>query len=111
MSRRNRSRRVGRSPVGENAAAACMENAIVRCGAPQNDPPATRADERPPLREICPVLEPWTVDESVCSDHALPEHGAIEARAREIWDLRGRPVGADLDIWLEAQGQFVSARR
>jgi hypothetical protein len=111
MTRRHRNRRLTRSPVVGTAIAACTPNEIVRCCGTENEAPAATADAAAPLREVCPVLEPWAVDESVCSEHALPPHEAIEARAREIWELRGRPTGADLDIWLEAQGQFVSAMR
>ena len=31
-------------------------------------------------------------------------------RARSIWEERGRPVGEDLSIWLEAEGQILSGK-
>jgi hypothetical protein len=101
MSRRSRKGGAPASPVIENLASAAS-------------PAARSAETEPspqPPREICPALEPWVVDEAVCADRALPPHEAIEARARQIWETRGRPVGADLDIWLEAQGQFVAVKR
>lgn len=30
-------------------------------------------------------------------------HDAISERARELWRTRGRPEGADVEIWLEAE--------
>lgn len=35
-------------------------------------------------------------------------HDAITQRAREIWRARGRPVGQDVEIWLEAEQDLVS---
>lgn len=35
-------------------------------------------------------------------------HDAITQRAREIWRARGRPVGQDVEIWLEAERDLVS---
>jgi hypothetical protein len=32
-------------------------------------------------------------------------------RARAIWEQRGRPVGMDLSIWLEAETQILSGTR
>ena len=76
-----------------------------------NQFPLARPDQSAPLREVCPALEPWAVDEVVCSDHLLPSHEAIEMRAKEIWASRGRPTDADLEIWLEAQREFLGAAR
>jgi hypothetical protein len=33
-------------------------------------------------------------------------HQQIEQRAREIWQQKGRPVGQDEKIWLEAETQL-----
>ncbi len=35
-------------------------------------------------------------------------HDAITQRAREIWRARGRPIGQDVEIWLEAEQDLVS---
>ena len=68
-----------------------------------------RASAHVPPPESRPVLEPWALDEALCRDCPLPPHDAIESRAKSIWERRGRPAGADLEIWLEAQRQFVVA--
>jgi cell division septum initiation protein DivIVA len=31
----------------------------------------------------------------------------IRARARELWELEGRPAGRDLDIWLQAERELA----
>jgi len=31
----------------------------------------------------------------------------IRARARELWELEGRPAGRDLDIWLQAERELT----
>jgi hypothetical protein len=85
------------------------ENAIVRLPTAADEPRRETSEAPRPRRGFGPALEPWRVDETVCSDQPLPPHEAIEARAREIWEMRGRPANADLEIWLEAQGQFVAA--
>ncbi len=38
-------------------------------------------------------------------------HDAITQRAREIWRARGRPVGQDVEIWLEAERDLVSQEK
>jgi hypothetical protein len=37
-----------------------------------------------------------------------PTHGEISARAREIWEKRGRPHGQDASIWLEAERRLLA---
>ena len=37
-----------------------------------------------------------------------PTHDEVTARAREIWENRGRPQGQDLSIWLEAERKLLS---
>ena len=109
MSRRHRKRGAGSTPDAQPAMLTRAQNAIVRY-APAADEPrqdSVQASRLP--RGFGPALEPWRVDETICGDHPLPPHEAIEARAREIWEMRGRPVNADLEIWLEAQRQFVAA--
>ncbi len=93
MSRRSRHQRTGTAIVRCDSA---TETAVVAKG-------AMSASER----GACPVAEPWAVDTAVCGERSLPSHEAIAARAREIWESRGRPTGEDLDIWLEAQGQVI----
>jgi len=39
---------------------------------------------------------------------AGPTHQEISARAESLWLKRGRPQGADQDIWLEAELQLRS---
>ena len=34
---------------------------------------------------------------------------AIRARARELWEIDGRPAGRDLDFWLQAEREFREA--
>ncbi len=34
---------------------------------------------------------------------------AIGARARELWEIEGRPPGRDLDFWLQAEREFREA--
>jgi hypothetical protein len=33
----------------------------------------------------------------------------IQKRAREIWEENGRPVGKDLEFWLQAEREFQEA--
>jgi hypothetical protein len=33
----------------------------------------------------------------------------IRKRAREIWEENGRPVGKDLEFWLQAEREFQEA--
>ena len=33
----------------------------------------------------------------------------IRARARQLWELQGRPAGRDLDIWLQAERELVGS--
>jgi hypothetical protein len=37
-----------------------------------------------------------------------PTHGEISARARQIWERRGRPSGLDESIWLEAERKLLA---
>lgn len=37
-----------------------------------------------------------------------PTEDAIARRAQRLWDERGRPVGVDQEIWLEAERQLIS---
>jgi hypothetical protein len=71
---------------------------------------AKTAAPPPPAAEVHPETEPWAVDEALCGEQELPAHDDIAARAREIWASRGKPVGEDLDIWLEAQREFLAVR-
>jgi len=32
----------------------------------------------------------------------------VRARARELWELEGRPAGRDLDFWLQAERELVT---
>src|SRR6185312_1223993 len=34
----------------------------------------------------------------------------IGARARELWEIEGRPPGRDLDFWLQAEREFREPR-
>lgn len=40
----------------------------------------------------------------------VPTHDQIEARARLIWEQRGRPQGQDIQIWTEAEQQLQYGR-
>jgi Protein of unknown function (DUF2934) len=35
---------------------------------------------------------------------------AIQARAREIWEQNGRPLGRDLEFWLQAETEIISRK-
>jgi hypothetical protein len=35
-------------------------------------------------------------------------HDSISQRAREIWRERGRPLGEDVEVWLEAERDLVA---
>jgi Protein of unknown function (DUF2934) len=37
-----------------------------------------------------------------------PTHDEISARARQIWEKRGRPQGQDASIWLEAERSLLA---
>ena len=39
----------------------------------------------------------------------LPTHEAVSQLAHELWQARGRPVGCDNEIWLEAEQQILAA--
>ncbi len=41
-------------------------------------------------------------------DPSLITQDAIARRARQLWDERGRPIGQDVEIWLEAERQLVA---
>jgi hypothetical protein len=41
---------------------------------------------------------------------STPTHDEIAERAREIWILRGSPVGQDSEIWYEAERQLIFAK-
>jgi hypothetical protein len=32
---------------------------------------------------------------------------AVRARARELWEINGRPAGRDLDFWLQAERELI----
>ena len=36
----------------------------------------------------------------------VPTHDEISARARTLWESKGRPAGQDNEIWLEAEAQL-----
>lgn len=40
-----------------------------------------------------------------------PNHALIAAKAEALWRQRGRPIGADLEIWLDAERQLKLAGR
>ena len=39
----------------------------------------------------------------------MPTHDDISARARQIWEDSGRPVGRDDEIWLRAERELRTA--
>jgi Protein of unknown function (DUF2934) len=41
---------------------------------------------------------------------ANPDEDKIRSRAREIWEENGRPVGRDVEFWLEAEREFREAQ-
>jgi hypothetical protein len=40
---------------------------------------------------------------------AKPNEDKIRKRAREIWEENSRPVGRDVEFWLQAEGEFREA--
>lgn len=40
---------------------------------------------------------------------AKPNEDKIRKRAREIWDENNRPVGRDVEFWLQAEREFREA--
>jgi hypothetical protein len=40
---------------------------------------------------------------------AKPDEEKIRKRAREIWEENGRPVGRDVEFWLQAEREFREA--
>jgi len=35
----------------------------------------------------------------------------VRARARELWEINGRPAGRDLEFWLQAERELREADR
>jgi hypothetical protein len=42
---------------------------------------------------------------------ATPSERRVRRRAREIWEENDRPVGRDVEIWLQAEREFREAER
>jgi hypothetical protein len=42
--------------------------------------------------------------------NSYPPRDAVEKRAREIWEQRGRPEGQELDHWYQAEGELLEMR-
>jgi len=42
--------------------------------------------------------------------HSYPPRDAVEKRAREIWEQRGRPDGQELDHWYQAESELLEMR-
>jgi hypothetical protein len=42
--------------------------------------------------------------------NSYPTRDAIEQRAREIWEQRGRPDGQELDHWYQAEKELLEIR-
>ncbi|MBI3418403.1 MAG: DUF2934 domain-containing protein [Verrucomicrobia bacterium] len=43
--------------------------------------------------------------------HSASSHVEIERRAREIFERAGRPIGCDLDHWLQAEADYREGLR
>jgi hypothetical protein len=41
---------------------------------------------------------------------SYPTRAAVEKRAREIWEQRGRPDGQELDHWYQAEKELLEIR-
>lgn len=52
---------------------------------------------------------PSLAEMAACCEGRIPAHERIAARAREIWESRGRPAGEDLDIWIVAETDLIRA--
>jgi hypothetical protein len=44
------------------------------------------------------------------NSNSYPSRDAIEQRAREIWEQRGRPDGQELDHWYQAEKELLEMR-
>jgi hypothetical protein len=42
--------------------------------------------------------------------NSYPPREAVEQRAKEIWELRGRPDGQELDHWYQAEKELLEIR-
>lgn len=85
---------VARKPKAGSKAAGSAKDTTkpqepVKAAAPAPAPAAAKA--KPPAAPAASKAVP------------APTHEAIAARARAIWESRGRPQGQDLDIWVEAE--------
>ena len=54
----------------------------------------------------CPGPQPCETETTSQGERPLPNHEAVAARAREIWEARGCPSGQDLEIWFAAEGEL-----
>lgn len=52
------------------------------------------------------IINPTTAPADV---RHVPLHDEIANHARTLWEHYGRPVGRDLEIWLEAERQLLGA--
>jgi Protein of unknown function (DUF2934) len=43
--------------------------------------------------------------------YSVSSQAEIERRARELFELRGRPAGCDLDHWLQAEADYLEVLR
>jgi hypothetical protein len=44
------------------------------------------------------------------NSNSYPTRDAVEQRAREIWEQRGRPDGQELDHWYQAEKELLEMR-
>ena len=58
----------------------------------------------------CPSAPPSLEELAACCEGRIPPHDEIAARAREIWEARGRPTDQDLEIWITAEGDLLRRR-
>lgn len=49
--------------------------------------------------------------ELVMTNNSKPSHEEIARRARELYERSGRRPGRDLENWLEAERELISARK
>jgi len=69
-------------------------------------PETTTALVRVEKESACPGPRPCETETASQGGRPLPDHEAVAARAREIWEARGCPSGRDLEIWFAAEGEL-----
>jgi hypothetical protein len=65
----------------------------------------TQTTIKPPTQRK-PIMEAKKTTTAAPKPARIPTHEEITERARTLWETRGRPIGQDDEIWLEAEAQL-----